>query len=323
MSYSVYKLTGKNAHKIKDLYEDFEKKALEVYSFEFYPIDFSTFSAAISQNLLNALVLYEDDIPESVLIYSVSDIDRTIELNVLHSLSEKNLVEKNNLLLQTLINFADTEAIDLISYPMLGDQSDYAQYITKLGFKLVSQSIFRFNFDNRDSLKIFKNKHVSIPPDLKLVRWNDKYYESTVVLIHKAFCETTDALYDRRFLSLTGCRDVLEKITKNIYGHMLRESSFLLLDKECPVAFCFANLSSPQIANIPLVGCRKEYRSMGLGSFLLKQSLGSVIEKVISAQLSVVELNATTSAENNSSMRMYRNLGFKEDTNYIHSFYEF
>ena len=323
MAYSVYKLSGKNSHKIKQIYEDFESKAIDVYGFEFYPIDFDTFSAALSQGLLNALVLYDDDIPESILIYSISEIDETIELNVIHSLSFENLVEKNNLLIKALINFTDPKEIVLISYPMLGEQSEYAKYITKLGFKLVSQSIFRFNLDDTTSLKIFKNKHVKTPSDLKLVRWSEKYYESAVVLIHKAFKDTTDALYDRRFLSLSGCRDVLEKITKDIYGNMLRDASFLLLDNECPVAFCFANLSSPQIANIPLIGCREEFTSMGLGSFLLKQSVGTIIEKVVEGKLSVVEINATTASENNASMRMYRSLGFKEDVSYIHSFYEF
>ena len=323
MAYSVYKLLGKNSYKIKQIYEDFELKAVDVYGFEFYPIDFDTFSVALSQGLLNALVLYDDEKPESILIYSISEIDKTIELNIIHSLSFDNLVEKNNLLLKALINFTDSQEFTLISYPMLGEQSKYAMYITKLGFKLVSQSIFRFRLDDTDSLTIFKNKSVRTPANIRLVRWNEKYYESTVVLIHKTFRDTTDAMYDRRFLSLSGSRDVLDKIIKNIYGEMLKDASFLLLDKDCPVAFCFANLSSPQIANIPLIGCREDFSSIGLGSFLLKQSVGTIIEHVVSEKLSVVEINATTSSENVSSTRMYRTLGFKEDMSYMHSFYEF
>lgn len=322
MAYNVYKLAARNCEKMRLLYEDFEAKALESYGFEFLPIDFKTFCAALNQQLLHALILYEDEMPQSLLIYSLSDIDKTVEINVIHSLSSKNIKEKHTLLLTSLLNFLDPKAYSLISYPMLGIQSEFTRHISNLGFKLVSQSIFRFNLDEKTSLKIFKHKEVNAPAHLSLIKWNEKYFNETAALIHNSFKESADALYDRRFLDLKGCEDVLEKITKDIYGKMLKKASFLLIDKEKPIAFCFANLSSPQIANIPLIGCQKEFSSMGLGSFLLKQSVGKIIEEVIKEKLFVVEINATASAQNNSSMRMYRSLGFKEDISYTHSYCE-
>ncbi len=320
MNYKVLKLNLRDVLTVKSLYQDFESKAVSVYGFDYVPIDFETFAMAVDKGLIHALALFDGEAADSLLIYSESN--QTIELNIIHCLSKDDFIQKKSLLIKTLINITNPEEFSLISYPMLGEQSDFTRYIVDLDFKLISQSVMKFMFDDKSSLQVLQGKETYLNPGLTLIQWDEKYFHQTASLIHNSFSTSLDALFDRRFLSVDGCCDVLEKIAKSVYGDLIADASFLVMDKEIPVGFCFSNLTTQTMANIPLIGCKKEFASMGLGSFMLKNAVEKIIEKVIAADLSVLEINATSNTNNNAAMKMYRSVGFKEDVSYAHSYYE-
>ncbi|OGI02171.1 MAG: hypothetical protein A2Y25_04845 [Candidatus Melainabacteria bacterium GWF2_37_15] len=65
-----------NYEKIRLIYEDFRNKALKDYKYQNQPIEFENFISAIEENNLSGLVLFEDENPEGILIYSQEKYDK-------------------------------------------------------------------------------------------------------------------------------------------------------------------------------------------------------------------------------------------------------
>ncbi len=100
---------------------------------------------------------------------------------------------------------------------------------------------------------------------------------------------------------------------------MPEETSVLLYNGKVE-GICFANLTNQITANIPLVGIRKGHRHKGFGEYLLRNSVHRIIQKIISGQLVLKEVNATVETENFPALRMYRKIGFREDHSYAHAY---
>jgi hypothetical protein len=66
--------------------------------------------------------------------------------------------------------------ISLISYPMLGEQSEFTRYIVDLDFKLISQSVMKFMFDDKSSLQVLQGKETYLNPGLTLIQWDEKIF---------------------------------------------------------------------------------------------------------------------------------------------------
>ena len=68
------------------------------------------------------------------------------------------------------------------------------------------------------------------------------------------------------------------------------------------------------------MGEYKDFRGKGYAEHLLKRSIG-VIKKWNSAGLrNFTEINVTTETDNYGALKMYRNVGFKEDYTYTQAF---
>lgn len=313
-TYKVEKYSDTLKNIFKGVYNDFLSKAYVEYKFEIEPLNYDDFIDSINNGLIECLVLLEDSIPTGFLVYT-TEISESIELNLIHCLGDEKLNYKRRLLMNKFMDInKDRLNNKVVTYPMLGRQSEFTEEITNYGFDLIGLSVLRFEFGNPKSGAIFKAyKQNTIPENYQITSWNDKYKHEIVSIINNSFKNTYDALFDPRFATLTGSEDILNKLVSNIYGRFLPDCCSILLYKNKPVGFCLANITAGKIANIPLVGILKEHRSKGLGEALLYNSVKQLINNHLSH---LSEVNASTETDNYPALKMYRKVGFKESYYY-------
>lgn len=313
--YSVKKITSQNANEAELIYNDFYMRAYTEFGFEVQPLEFKDLVGFIDKGFVNILAVYEQmsNVAKGILIYAVQP--DVVELSVIHCLGEDKVGMKSALV-QALKDELKGKGHKTISYAMLGVQSDFVRQISNFGFEFVGQAVVKFGFDDK-SVEIFNKASVAdFSAGFEVINWDDKYAMDVVKLINTSFDGMQDVKFDPRFSSLEGCEDILAKIIQNIYGEFLPDRAKVLLQNGVPKGFCLVNLTTPSVANIPLIGVDKELKNKGLGTLLLQSVLADAIPAVMSGQFVITELNATVDTDNLSAIRMYRKLGFVEDSNY-------
>ena len=308
-------LLDKNSYKIfKGVYNDFRAKAIEEYKFELEPLEYDEFIDAIEKQYMQCIVLKENDIPTAFLVYTTS-ISESIELNMVHCLGTEDEVTKIKMLLDKFLSLTETERLSkVVSYPMLGHQSVFTADIAKFGFKFVGLAVLRFIMGNASSERILENmKMPELDNSYKIVGFQDIYRESAVKVIHEAFKDTQDALYDTRYKSLEGTKDIINKVVDNIYGEFLPDVTSVLLYNDIPVGFAFSNATGGKIANIPLVAIDKNHRGKGLSEYLLNRSIKTIVDWTKLGKRIFSEVNVTTETNNYKALKLYRKIGFRED----------
>ena len=301
----------------KTLYEDFKARALTDYKFELEPLPYEDFFDAISRNFINCIVLHESGIPVAFLIYTTV-VSEAIELNIIHSLKMENMAERSAVLTKKFLELTKEERKNkVVCYPMLGTQTDLISEMAILGFKFVGIAVLRFMMTGTNSREILQMTKLSeLDKHFKITAWSPNYTQDAVKVVHGAFKESADALFDPRFKTLEGTADIIHKIVENIYAEFLPESTSVLLYDNKPVGICFMNLTGGKIANIPLVAILKQYQGLGLSKHLLKNSLKIILHWVDSGKRPITEVNTNTETNNFAALKMYRHLGFKEDYSY-------
>ncbi len=319
--YVVKKLTEENYKGFEPVYEDFRTRAISDYNFELEPLAYDDFVEAVQKKLIECLILLEDGIPTAFLVYTTL-ISEAIELNIMHSLNMENFLDRSKQLLCKFLE--ETEKIredKIVCYPMLGAQKSLIGEIARFGFKFVGIAVLRFMMSGTNSIEILKMTQIKNRPSCyRVVPWDEKYFNDAVHIIQEAFETSADALFDPRFKTLDGTYDIITKITKDVYAEFLPEASSVLMCDNNPVGFCFMNLTGGQIVNIPIVGIKKEHQGRGLSKMMLKYSMDKVLEWVENAERPITEINTTTETNNFQALKMYRNLGFKEDYSYPQSY---
>ena len=209
----------------------------------------------------------------------------------------------------------------VVCYPMLGSQKGLIDEIAQFGFKFIGIVVLRFMMFGTSSRDIMKSVELpSLEDGYKLVEWNEEYYGYAVDIIREAFDNSADALFDPRFKSDKGVRDILTKVTENVYAEFLPKASTVLLYDDEPVGICFMNLTGGSIANIPLFGIKRAHQGKGLSKHLLHKSVSKLIKMADNGERPITEVNTTTETNNFKALNMYRNIGFKEDYNYPQSY---
>lgn len=314
LAYNVQEYKDEYKNIFKGVYNDFKSKAFSLYKFELEPLEYEEFCSSLNAGLIKCLILFEEQIPTAFLVYT-TEISEALELNIIHCLGNENLNTKRRLLMDKFMEInRDIIKEKVITYPMLGSQDEFTPEITNYGFKLVGLAVERLNFSNIASLEIFRAyKQIPLPEGYKIVTWDSKYKEDVYNVVNTAFANTSDALFDPRFSTREGCKDIVNKITGGIYGRFLPECSCVLLHNKKPVGICFSNITAGRIANIPLVGMKKEHCGKGLGEAMLYTSLSKLISKHLNH---LSEVNASTETDNYPALKMYRRMGFKEDYYY-------
>lgn len=314
-------LTSNDYKAFATVYNDFRDRAVTEYNFELEPLDFEGFTDAVEKKLIECLVLYDNTIPVAFLVYTTA-ISEAIELNIIHSFKMENMVERAMYLIKKFLELTKAERLDkIVCYPMLGSQKNLIGDIARYGFKFVGIAVLRFMMAGTNSREILKTTQLSqLDNEYRLVDWQDKYFEDAIEVVQEGFEDSADALFDPRFKTLEGTRDIITKIVKNIYAEFLPEATTVMLYNNIPVGFCFMNLTGGRIANIPIVSIRKEHQGKGLSKHMLKKSVEKLIEMADNGIKPITEVNTTTETNNFQALKMYRHLGFKEDYNYPQSY---
>ena len=299
------------------VYNDFRDRAVDEYKFELAPLKFEYFVDAVEKKLIECVVLFEDTIPVAFLVYTTA-ISEAIELNIIHSFKMENMIERGMYLIKKFLELTKSERYDkIVCYPMLGEQKNLIGDIARYGFKFVGIAVLRFMMagtNSRDILNMAQLKELE--DGYKLVEWDNKYIEDAVEVVQEGFETSADALFDPRFKSIEGTRDIISKIVENIYAEFLPEATSVMLYNDEPVGFCFMNITGGRIANIPIVSIRKQHQGKGLSKHMLKKSVEKLLEWADNGDKPISEVNTTTETNNFQALKMYRHLGFKEDYNY-------
>ncbi len=303
------------------VYNDFRNRAVIEYKFELEPLDYEGFIDAIEKELINCIVLFEEDIPKAFLVYTTA-ISEAIELNIIHSLNMESMFPRCKALIEEFLRETREQRREkIVCYPMLGSQKTLIGEIARFGFKFVGIAVLRFMMSGTNSRDILKLTELTdLSSCYKIVKWSDEYFNYAVEIVHDAFTTSADALFDPRFTTLEGTRDIIDKIVNNVYAEFLPEATSVLLCSGTPVGFCFMNLTGGQIANIPIVAIKKEHQGRGLSKHMLKSSVEQLINWADSGAKNITEVNTCTETNNFQALKMYRHLGFKEDYNYPQSY---
>lgn len=308
-------LLNESSHKIfAGVYNDFKAKAVDDYKFELEPLSYEEFIDAVEKGYMQCLVLKENEIPTAFLVYTTS-ISEAIELNLVHCLGSEDETTKVKLLVEKFLELTESERqTKVVSYPMLGHQSVFTADLSKYGFKFIGLAVLRFIMGNASSERILENMKLSEKPEgYKIVGYSDSYKEDAVRIIHESFRDTQDALYDTRYKSMEGTRDIINKVVENVYGEFLPEVTSVLLYNDSPAGFAFANVTGGKIANIPLVAIEKEHRGKGFSAHLLNRSIKTIVDWTKIGKRVFSEVNVTTETNNYKALKMYRKTGFRED----------
>lgn len=314
-------LTSHEYESFENLYEDFRTKAATDYNFELEPLEYDGFLEALDKDLIKAIVLYEDEVPVAFLVYTTA-ISEAIELNIIHSLDKSKLQEQANELLTKFLDITKPLRRDkIVCYPMLGEQKSLISVIARLGFKFVGIEVLRYKFDSNASKEIFdRARIVKLPEDYELDAWKDIYFEDAIEVIQESFKDSSDALFDPRFQTYEGVKDIITKVVKDVYAEFMPNSTSVLLYKGKAVGFAFMNLTGGTIVNIPLVGIKQEHQGKGLSTIMLKHSMDYIMKAVKLYATPIAEINTTTETNNLQALRLYKNLGFLEDYSYPQSY---
>ena len=317
MTDTIYEVGLLNADSYKifaGVYNDFKAKAVSEYKFELEPLEYDAFIEAIQKQYMKCIVLKENEIPTAFLVYTTS-ISESIELNIIHCLGTEDEIAKVKRLIEKFLELTETDrASKVVSYPMIGHQSIFTADIARYGFKFIGLAVLRFMMGNASSERILENMKLSeIKEGYKITGYQDSYKEDAIRIIHEAFKDTQDALYDTRFKSVDGTKDIINKITESIYGEFLPEVTSVLLYNEKPVGFAFSNITGGKIANIPLVAIERAHRGKGFSEHLLNRSIKMIVDWTKIGKRVFSEVNVTTETNNYKALKLYRRTGFRED----------
>lgn len=303
------------------VYSDFRTTAVENYKFELEPLSYEEFIDSIEKNLIKCVVLLENQIPTAFLVYTTV-ISEAVELNVIHCLGNEDLIDKRKVLLEKFLELTQEERKEkIVCYPMIGSQGDFIADIAAYGFKFVGLAVLRFLFNNNSCESILNNTLLTEKnPRYEIKTWSDEYLEDAIPIVHAAFKNSSDALFDPRFTSLEGTRDILENIVQGNYGEFLPEAVSVLTYDEVLCGFCFTNITGGRIANIPIFAIDPVHQGKGLSKHLLKKSLQTLLEWTKTGKREFTEINTTTETNNYQALKMYRHVGFKEDYCYPQAF---
>jgi len=320
-NYEARLLTSSDYKGFEPIYNDFVNRAFDEYMFELEPLNFDDFVYSVEKNLIECLVLFEDSIPVAFLVYTTA-ISEAVELNIIHSFKMENMIERGMYLLKKFLELTKSERTDkIVCYPMLGAQKELVGDIARYGFKFVGIAVLRFMMSGTNSRAIMDMADYSeLDGEYSLTEWDDKYFEDAVEVVQEGFENSADALFDPRFKTIEGTKDIILKIVKDVYAKFLPDATTVLLHNDEPIGFCFLNLTGGKIANIPIVALKHTYQGKGLSKYMLQKSIKKVINWVDNGEKPITEINTTTETNNFQALNMYRNIGFKEDYNYPQSY---
>lgn len=325
-------ITLHNVKRMKACYQAFQQVAETEYRWDMAAIPFDGFQIAIGQKILEGCQLLQNKTgyrePQVVgFALFKQEPHGAIEMNVIHveeGLSKKAALDR---MMRFLIEqWLQREGWDVVSYAMLGVQQELVYTLTWYGFKPMGQTIVRLDLVNPLTSEILKRqkKIPDLPEGYELVSWSDAYANQTAKVVYEAFKHKSDALWDPRFRTEEGARNVVRFMASGEMGKHLSSCTSLLLKAtesgKQVVGFCFLLNTDVGQANVPLVGVLPEEAGKGFGVELMRHTVFRAVDEIVAGRLGLSEINATLDTDNGPAIKMYRRFGFEEDDNYPHSY---
>jgi ribosomal protein S18 acetylase RimI-like enzyme len=153
---------------------------------------------------------------------------------------------------------------------------------------------------------------VRLPPrrlssSISIVPWSEAWQEATGRLIAGAYQNHIDSRINDQYRSATGARRFLTNIVQYPgCGSFFGPASFAATDRGTLCGASLASLVAHDVGHITQVCVAPSYQGTGLGYELMRRSMEALIVHGCRA------ISLTVTAENESALRLYRNMGFVE-----------
>ncbi|WP_373533317.1 GNAT family N-acetyltransferase [Vampirovibrio sp.] len=316
----AHRITRDNLEALRGIYGRFCEKAVPEYQWAREPVGFEDLGLAIAERVLFGYWVEDTAVTEPIaLMLYRQEAHRALEINVIHVEIDDLKTVLDRLMRMFIEDNRERPGWEVVSYAMLGRQAALIRTITWYGFKPVGQAVLNMDLTDAISIQIFQQQQFALPgAEYTLDCWQPQYAGAVAECIHAAFEKATDGLWDPRFKSLTGTRQVVGLITADGMGQFLPACTSILLKNNQPVGFCFLIEDSLMQAHIPLIGLHPDEKRQNLGNALLKDCLSRTIAEMVAGHNSILKVNATTDTDNIRAIKMYRRMGFKEIDNYPH-----
>ena len=326
---SPHYLEPQHFPRLQALYsQGFFPVAASAYSWSQGAPYFETLCLLLASGELQGLWLEDTLSGEAVglLLYKLES-HAAIEVNLLYldpKVPQKQALDA--LMPFTLKHWCTLPHWQVVSFAMLGQQTQLIQTLTWYGFKPVGQAIVVLTLTETLSLAVMqKQAHTwHAPEGMAYVPYAPQHKAAVAQVLHEAFHTQSDALWDPRFASLEGAMTLLDLLESGRVGEFYPKASVLLQEQATGAIVGFALLCQEGVVrgNIPLIAVRPlaHYRNQGLGKKLLGTLVKGTIEGLMDGSLPIVELSATVCTEQLAAIKMYRSGGFVEVDNYAHAY---
>lgn len=150
----------------------------------------------------------------------------------------------------------------------------------------------------------------ALPPrnlsaSIAIVPWTESWQEATGRLISGAYQNHIDSRINDQYRSASGARRFLANIVQYPgCGSFFAPASFAAVDRHTLCGASLASLVSYDVGHITQVCVAPSYQGTGLGYELMRRSLEAL------AAHGCRTVSLTVTAENESALRLYRNMGF-------------
>ncbi|MEB3206211.1 MAG: hypothetical protein VKK59_02535 [Vampirovibrionales bacterium] len=333
--YIVSALTSESLPAYAGLYDVFSQTAQQNYAWDHQPLPLSVLGDLLANHYLHGYGLVEmaTQEPAGLMLYR-QEPHRSLEINVIiqsDAARQNNKVFLDVLMRKFLSDCRQLPQWDVISYAMLGQQSDLINTMTWYGFKPVGQAIVNFNMLDPIHVQILKTRQYPPMPDgLTLTTFAEQaavqadfpgvpFLKGLVDTVYEAFHTSTDALWDPRFRTREGVKNVLQSVLQGEMGDFVPEATSLILNQDqTPVALCLMIQPEMLKGNIPIVAIQNAYRGKYLSKPLLQKAIESAIDGMLNATVAISSIHATLDTDNIAAIQMYRSVGFTETSHYPH-----
>ncbi|MEB3245708.1 MAG: hypothetical protein VKJ06_06965 [Vampirovibrionales bacterium] len=331
--YFAESLTPGLLHTYSALYTDFCQRAESDYGWDQPPLPFEALGELLNLGEVYGYGLQTlgGDEPAGLMLYR-KEAHRSLEINLIIESPE---AQKNHkVFLDVLMRkfLADARKIpnwDVMSYAMLGVQHELINTITWYGFKPVGQAIVNFSMMEPLPIQVLKTRvFPPLPEGMRILTWLEakksglltpEFMRELKQSIFEAFSGATDALWDPRFRTMAGIDQVMQLVTSGAMGDFVPEATTLLLDaQDTPVGFCFMVQTGMLKMNIPLIGLRTALKGQKLSRQVLHKAVDACVDGMLGGSLAVMNINATLDTDNGAAIKMYRAIGFQEQSHYPH-----
>lgn len=170
------------------------------------------------------------------------------------------------------------------------------------GFRLYSRQFML------QELQSLPQPRPGVAADMKLDRWNDRFFEPCAKLIYLAYADHIDGEINDQYRSRAGAL----KFLKNIIllpgcGHFVQNASFVLRQPggDDLVGAVLTSEVSPGVGHTTQICVLPGFQGHGIGRMLMQKS-GETLRT-----MKFRELTLTVTSENRGAVRLYEKLGFK------------